>query len=53
MRERILEVLKNIHEAKEVIEINDLLGLTTSDELRELQETLDALVSEYIVFYTK
>ena len=53
MKERILEVLKNIHEAKEVIEINDLLGLTTSDELRELQDTLNQLVDEYLVFYTK
>ena len=53
MKEKIVELLKNIHEAKEVIEINDLLGLTTSDELRELQETLDLLVSEYVVFYTK
>jgi hypothetical protein len=53
MKERILEVLKNIHEAKEVIEINDLLGLTTSDELRELQDTLNQLVDEYLVFFTK
>ena len=53
MKERILEVLKNIHEAKEVIEINDLLGLTTSDELRELQDALNHLVEEYLVFYTK
>ncbi|HIS18972.1 MAG TPA: ribonuclease R [Candidatus Coprovivens excrementavium] len=53
MREKVLNLLKNIHEAKEVIEINDLLGLKTSDELRELQETLNQLVEEYIVFYTK
>jgi len=53
MREQILNLLKNIHEAKELIEINDLLGLKTSDELRELQENLNALVDEYLVFYTK
>jgi len=53
MKERILNLLKNIHEAKEVIEINDLLGLKTSDELRELQEALNSLVDEYLVFYTK
>ena len=53
MREQVLELLKDIHEAKEVIEINDLLGLKTSEELRELQSTLDELVEEYIVFYTK
>lgn len=53
MREKVLNLLKGIHEAKELIEINDLLGLRTSDELRELQETLNALVDQYIVFYTK
>ena len=53
MRERILELLENIHEAKETIEINDLLGLTTAEEYRELQDTLNELVDEYLVFYTK
>ncbi len=53
MRDKILDLLKNIHEAKEVIEINDLLGLHTADELRELQENLNQLVDEYLVFYTK
>ncbi len=53
MRENILNLLKGIHEAKELIDINDLLGLKTSDELRELQEELNKLVDEYIVFYTK
>ncbi len=53
MKERVVELLKGIHEAKEVIEINDLLGLKTSEELRELQEILNTLIDEYIVFYTK
>jgi ribonuclease R len=53
MREQVLELLKDIHEAKEVIEINDLLGLQTSEELRELQTTLNELVNEYVVFLTK
>lgn len=53
MKERVLELLKGIHEAKELIEINDLLGLKTSEELRELQDTLNELVDEYLVFYTK
>ena len=53
MKEKILDVLRNIHEAKEVIEINDLLGLTTAEELQELQENLNSLVDEYIVLFTK
>jgi len=53
MREQILNLLENIHEAKEIMEINDLLGLKTVEEYSELQETLSELVNEYIVFYTK
>jgi len=53
MKDKVIGVLDNIHEAKELIEINDLLGLKTSDELRELQDALSELVEEYIVFYTK
>ena len=36
MKEKILNTLKNIHEAKTLIEINDLLGLTTVQEYQEL-----------------
>ena len=53
MREKILELLDDIHEAKETMEINDLLGLKTVEEYTELQETLNQLVDEYVVFYTK
>lgn len=53
MKQEILNKLENIHEAKTLIEINDLLGLKTADKLRELQETLNELVEEYLVFYTK
>ena len=53
MKERILNLLKNIHEAKELIEINDLLGLTTTAEYKELQDVMNELVEEYVVFLTK
>ena len=45
--------MSSIHEAKEAIEINDLLGLTSSEEYRELCESLEDLVEEYIIFKTK
>ena len=38
MKEKILESLKDIHEAKTLIEINDLLGLKTVEEYQELQK---------------
>lgn len=53
MKEKIVELLTGIHEAKKAIEINDMLGLKTAQEYRELQDTLDELVKEYIVFFTK
>lgn len=53
MKEEILKKLETIHEAKELIEINDLLGYQTSEELRDLQNVLEELVQEYLVFKTK
>ena len=53
MKERILRLMKDIHEAKELMEINDLLGLTTPAEYKELQDVMNELVEEYTVFYTK
>ena len=53
MKEKILKLMKDIHEAKELMEINDLLGLTTPAEYKELQDVMNELVEEYTVFYTK
>ena len=53
MKDRILELLKNIHESKEAIEINDMLGLKTADEYREMSEMLEELVNECLVYKTK
>ena len=53
MKEQILDVLKDIHEAKTLIEINDLLGLKTVDELKELQKNMEELVNNFLVFKTK
>ena len=53
MEEKLIKLLKNIHEAKTLIEINDLMKLKTPEELRELQDTLKKFIDEYKVFYTK
>lgn len=53
MEEKILEILDNIHEAKTLIEINDMLGLTTAEELKELQDTLEDMSEKYIIYKTK
>ena len=53
MKDRILELLKNIHESKEAIEINDMLGLKTPEEYRELCDALEELVNECLVYKTK
>ena len=43
MKEKILNTLKNIHEAKTLIEINDLLGLTTVQEYQELEKKVESI----------
>ena len=53
MKEKITEILDNIYEAKSLIEINDLLGLTTAEELKELDDSLNKLVDEDIMYRTK
>lgn len=53
MQEEIIKALESIHEAKELIEINDLMGLKTSEELKDLQDALEELVNNYTIFKTK
>ncbi len=53
MKESVIKRLENIHEAKTLIEINDLLGLKSAEELKDLQICLEELINEYIVFKTK
>lgn len=53
MKEEILAILKNVHEAKEAMEINDLLGLKTAEEYRELENALEELVNEFLIYKTK
>ncbi len=53
MKEELLKVLDDKYEALDLITINDLLGLTTPEELRELEDVLKALVEDYTVYLTK
>ncbi len=53
MKEQILEILKNINKAKPLMEINDLLGYKTTQEYKELEETMKQLVSEGEIHETK
>lgn len=53
MKEEIINILKNEHRSLEAIEINDLLGYKTSSEYKELCDSLEELVNEYVVFKTK
>lgn len=53
MKEKILKALENIHEAKTLIEINDLLKLTTVEELKDLQKNIEELVNDDQIFKTK
>lgn len=53
MKEQIIETLKDIHEAKTLMEINDLLNLHTVAEYQELSKNLEELVNDYEVYKTK
>ena len=44
MKEEILKLLDDKYEALDLIEINDLLNLTTPEDLKLLEKTLNALV---------
>ena len=53
MKEQVLNILDDKYEALDLITINDLLGLTTPEELRELEDALNELVADYTVYLTK
>ena len=53
MKNQIKEVLKDKYDALDIIAINDLLSLTSSDELKELQDAINELEKEHIIFKTK
>lgn len=53
MKEQILEVLKDIHEAKTLMEINDLLNLHTVEEYKNLSKDINELVEDYEIYRTK
>ena len=53
MKERIVEILDKEYDALDIMTINDLLGLTTVEELQNLQAYLEELVNELVVYQTK
>lgn len=53
MKDKIIEKLENIFEAKTLIEINDLLNLTTPDELNEVEKAINELTEECIIYKSK
>lgn len=53
MKEQVLETLKKEYDAKTLLQINDLMGFETSEELKDLQDILEELVKDYVVYKTK
>jgi len=53
MENQILELIKSAKKALTVYEINDALGFTTVDELKELLKTLNNLEDNLQIFRTK
>ena len=52
MEERVYEILKKENRALGVYEINDLLGLKTSDDLKELLECLENMIDNLKIYHT-
>ncbi|MDD2409273.1 MAG: ribonuclease R [Bacilli bacterium] len=53
MKTEIIKVLNDKKDALDIIVINDLLYLKTSEELKDLQTELDNLIKEHILYKTK
>ena len=53
MKEEIIKKLKSKYDALSLLEINDLLGLESPEELKELELNLEELVKEYVIYKTK
>lgn len=53
MKEKIINVMNDKYEALDVIEINDLLEFSTPEDLNRLNNFLNELVNEGIVYKTK
>ena len=53
MKDKIIEKLGNESKGLSLIEINDLLNLTSVEDYKELQKNMDALVTEGIVHKSK
>ena len=52
MKERIIEILTD-NTSLTIMDINNLLSLSTLDEYKTLQNNLDELVSDGIVYYSE
>ena len=53
MKEQVLNIMNDRYEALDVIDINDLLGLSTPEDLSRLNNAIDALVKENLIYRTK
>lgn len=52
MKEQILAILKRENKALGVYEINDLLGLKSSNDLQELLKNLEELINDVKIYHT-
>ena len=52
MKEKIIKILKKSDKALSIYELKDLLGISSIQDIKELNETLTALENDFVVYHT-
>ena len=52
MKEKIIKILKKSDKALSIYELKDLLGISSIQDIKELNETLTVLENDFVVYHT-
>ena len=52
MKEKIIKILKKSDKALSIYELKDLLGISSIQDIKELNETLTTLENDFVVYHT-
>ena len=52
VKEKIIKILKKSDKALSIYELKDLLGISSIQDIKELNETLTVLENDFVVYHT-